>query len=123
MKIDFHIKNVVITAKQKAMFEKKILKLKKYCKTDPVVIDVYLLDESSSEKGGIDQTVEISAVVMGEKIFAKETDDRLLRSFAFAFKSFERQLQKIRRERIEKSHEGSDGYISKALKALRLKKK
>jgi len=122
MKIEFHIKDVVITAKQKALFEKKLLRTKKYCKDEPVTIDVYLKDESSAEKGGVDQTVEISTVVSGEKIFVTETDDRLLRAFARAQKAFERQINKLHKQRIEKSHEGSEGYISKALRALRLKK-
>lgn len=122
MKIEFHIKDVVITAKQKALFERKLLKLKKYCKDEPVTIDIYLRDESSLEKGGIDQEVEISSVIFGEKIFAHVTDDRLLRAFARAHKAFERQVSQIHKRKIEKSHEGVDGYISKALRALRLKK-
>ncbi|PIS07800.1 hypothetical protein COT78_01720 [Candidatus Berkelbacteria bacterium CG10_big_fil_rev_8_21_14_0_10_43_13] len=122
MKIEFHIKDVVITAKQKALFEKKLMKLKKYCKDESVTIDVYLKDESSAEKGGVDQTVEISTVIAGEKIFVTEIDDRLLRAFARAQKAFDRQVNKLHKQRIEKSHSGSDSYISKALKALRLKK-
>jgi len=98
------------------------MKLKKYCKDESVTIDVYLKDESSAEKGGVDQTVEISTVIAGEKIFVTEIDDRLLRAFARAQKAFDRQVNKLHKQRIEKSHSGSDSHISKALKALRLKK-
>ena len=122
MKVEFHIKEVIITAKQKAMFEKKLLKLKKYCKDEPVVIDVYLRDETSPEKGGVDQAVELSTIMYGEKVFAHEVDERLLRAFANAQHSFERQIAKLHKQKIEKSHEGTDSYISKALRALRLKK-
>lgn len=122
MKIEFHIKDVVITAKQKALFEKKLLKLRKYCKDEEIIIDVYLRDETSPEKGGVDQAVELSTVISGEKIFAHEVDDRLLRAFANTYNSFRRQIDQLHRKRIEKSHEGSEGYITKALRALRLKK-
>jgi len=122
MKIEFHIKNVVITAKQKALFEKKLLRAKKYCKDEPITIDVYLRDESSPEKGGVDQTVELSTVIAGEKVFVSETDDRLLRAFARAHKAFDRQMNDIHKEKIEKTQKGSDSYIAKALRALRLRK-
>lgn len=122
MKIDFHIKDVVITSKQKAVFEKKLSKLKKYIKDDATKIDVYFKDESSAEKGGVDQAVELCTVFQGQKVFVREVDDRLQRAFAYALKSFDRQISRIHNKIIEKSHEGSDWYITKALKALRLKK-
>ncbi len=122
MRIDFHIKEVVITAKQKALFERKLQKLKKYIDNDDTVIELYLKDESSAEKGGVDQSVEIKTVFLGQKVFVRELDDRLPRAFAYAFRSFERQIQRIHQKKVEKSHEGSDWYISRALKALRLKK-
>ncbi len=122
MRIDFHVKDVVITSKQKALFEKKLLKLRKYIKDESAVIELYLKDETSPEKGGVDQAVEMITVFEGQKIFAHEVDDRLLRAFANAYKSFKRQIDQIHRQKIEKSHEGADGYITKALRALRLKK-
>src|SRR3989344_4856903 len=118
MKIEFHIKDVVLTSKQKAMMEKKILKLKRYLKDESVKIDIYLRDDSSPEKGGVDQSVELSTVINGEKIFARDVDDRLLRGFVRAQKAFERQISQLHKQKIEKSHEGTDNYIAKALRAL-----
>lgn len=122
MKVEFHIKDIVITAKQKSLMEKKLFRLKRYIKDEPLIIDCYLRDETSPEKGGTDQAVELSAVVNKEKIYIREVDDRLMRAFAFAYKHFERQMQRFHQKRIDKSHTGSENYIGKALRALRLKK-
>lgn len=120
--MEFHIKDIVITAKQKSIIEKKLFKLKRYLKDEPMVIDCYLLDETGSEKGGTDQVVELSAVFGSEKIFVREVDDRLMRAFAYAYQSFERRMQRFHKKRIDKNHRGGDNYIEKALKALKIKK-
>jgi len=122
MKVEFHIKDIAITAKQKSLIEKKLLRLKRYIKDEPLLIDCYLRDETSPEKGGTDQAVELSTIVSKEKIFIREVDDRLMRAFVFAYKHFERQLQRLHKQRIDRSHQGSENYISKALKALRIKR-
>ena len=122
MKVEMHIKDIVITAKQKSLIEKKLQKLKRYIKDEPMTVDCYLMDETSAEKGGTDQAVELSAVFGKEKIFVREVDDRLMRAFAFAYRSFERQMSRFHKKRIDDSHEGTENYISKALKALRIRK-
>lgn len=109
MNVVVHTKGVIITAKQKSLIERKILQLKKYVRDfSPVDVTVTLLDESGPEKGGIDQAVHIKAELPKEEIFIKEVDDRLMRAFGFAYKSFERRLRrygKIRREK--ENREGS----------------
>lgn len=122
MQVEFHIKEIVITSKQKSLIEKKLMKLKRYSKDEPLKIDCYLRDETSSEKGGADQAVELATLVGKEKIFVREVDDRLMRAFAFAYRSIERQLERLHRKRIDRTHEGTEKYIDKALKALRLRK-
>lgn len=123
MKIEFHIKDIVMTSRDKALVEKKLMKLKKYCnKKDPIIIDVYLCDETSVEKGGVDQSVELSTVYNGEKIFVKEVDDRLMRAFAFALKSFGRQMERHHRRFIDKSHEGTERTLQRFLKSIRLRR-
>jgi ribosomal subunit interface protein len=122
MKIEFHIKNIVISAKQKSFFEKKLMKLKRYLKDEPMIIDVYFKDETSPEKGGMDQAVELATTFGKEKIFVREVDDRLMRAFAIAYKSLERNLSRFHKKRIDKSHEGTEDYVSRALRALRIKK-
>lgn len=121
MKVEFHIKDIVITAKQKSLIEKKLLKLKRYIKDEPLIIDVYLNDETSAEKGGVDQSVELSAVLGSGKIFVKEIDDRLMRAFAFCYKKFERKLQEVHRKRIDVSH-GHEGRLDRILKRLGLRR-
>jgi ribosomal subunit interface protein len=122
MKIEFHIKDIVITAKQKSIIEKKMQKLKRYLKSEPLIIDVYLRDETSPEKGGADQSVELSAVFNHEKIFIREVDDRLMRAFAFAYKAFERQMERTHRKLVEKNQEIGENRVDKVLRALKIKK-
>ncbi len=121
MQVQFHVKDIVITAKQKALIEKKILRLKRYIKDEPFVVDVYLRDKTSAEKGGIDQAVELSATFENEKIFVKEIDDRLMRAFAFAYKKLERNLQEFHRKRVDVS-QGKEGHIDKLLKRFGLRR-
>ena len=53
MKVNIKTKDVIITAKQKSMIEKKLMKMKKYLtQFEPVNIDVILLDQTGTEKGG-----------------------------------------------------------------------
>ncbi len=122
MKVEFHIKDIVITASQKSLIEKKLMKLKRYLKNEPMTLDIYLRDETSAEKGGVDQAVELSATFNHEKLFVREVDDRLMRAFAFAYKSFERQMQRFHKKQIDKAHEGSEKAVNRFLKALRIKK-
>jgi ribosomal subunit interface protein len=122
MKVEFHIKNIVITAGQKSLIEKKLTKLKRYQKNEPMMIDVYLKDETSAEKGGVDQVVEISAIFNHEKIFVREVDDRLMRAFAFAYRAFERQLERFHRKKIDKTRNGQEKAIGKFLRAVRIRK-
>ncbi|MFA7253641.1 MAG: HPF/RaiA family ribosome-associated protein [Patescibacteria group bacterium] len=122
MKVEFHIKDIVISAKQKALIEKKVMKLKRYLKDEPMIIDIYLRDETSPEKGGTDQVVELSAVFGSEKIFVQHVDDRLMRSFAYAYKSFERAMSEFQRKRLDKTQKGSTGKIDRALRRLGIRK-
>lgn len=122
MKIEFHMKDIVITSKQKSLIEKKLLKLKKYDKNNPMIVDVYLRDETGLNKNSVDQAVELSTMYNNEKVFIREVDDSLMRAFAFALKSFERNLRRYHKKAIDRSHEGSESYLRKALKTLKIKK-
>ncbi|MFA7244019.1 MAG: HPF/RaiA family ribosome-associated protein [Patescibacteria group bacterium] len=116
MNVTVHTKGVIVTSKQKALIEKKVLQLKKYVKAfSPVDVIVTLTDESGPEKGGIDQSVSIKAALPKEEIFIKEIDDRLMRAFGFAFKSFERRLRRygrIRREKEDREGNRIKGIIN-----------
>lgn len=106
MVINFHIKEVIIGNKQKDLMEKKLKGLKKFVIEEPTMVDVYLRDETSQEKGGVDQSVEISVVFGKEKIFVKEVDDKLMRAFAYTYKAVERQMIRMHKRVIEKSRQG-----------------
>lgn len=101
MKLEVHTDGVILTAKQKSQMEKKLSKTKKFIPDETLTIDLILKDESSAEKGGVDQKVEINATFGKEKIFISETDDRITRAFAFALKRFERQLSRYHKKKID----------------------
>ncbi|MEI8143066.1 MAG: HPF/RaiA family ribosome-associated protein [Candidatus Berkelbacteria bacterium] len=103
MKIAFHIKDIIIGKKQKDLIEKKLRGLKKYVPGEPVNVDIYLKDETSLEKGGVDQAVEIAVTFGKEKLFVREVDDKMLRAFAYAHKSIERQLVRDHNKKVEKT--------------------
>ena len=121
MKIEFHIKEIVITSRQKAVIEKKLAKLKRYFKDEPSTIDVHLIDQTGGEKGGVDQTVHLNVVFGKEQIFIEESDDRLMRAFAYAYKKLERQLQEYHRAEVDK-REGKAGPLKKVFGIFRRRK-
>ena len=121
MKIEFHIKDVVLTASQKSLIEKKLQKLKRYVKDETLIMDVYLTDETSAEKGGVDQSVELSATFSNEKFFVREVDSRLLRAFAFAYKKLDRNLYDFHEKKLDRTQKG-DNHFDRFLKAIRVKK-
>lgn len=106
MKINFQANGVVVSSEDKSLIEAKLLKMKKYLHDEPIVIDVMLKDETSSEKGGIDQSIHLNVTFGKEKIFIKETDNNLMRAFAFAHKRLGRELTEFNKKRIDKSHRG-----------------
>lgn len=122
MKIEFHIREVSLTSSQRVLIEKKLKSLKRYIKDEPLVLDIYLIDESSPKKGGLDKAVELSAVFRDKKVFVREIDDEIMSAFAFAFSAFQRQIQRFHRKVINKSHEGTERELAKILKALRIRK-
>ena len=122
MKINVQAKGVIITSKQKSLIEKKIAKLKKYIPDEPATIEVILSDETGTEKGGIDQNVNIFATFGKEKIIIQEVDDRLMRGFAFALKRFERQLSRYHHRKVAEVQHGGGGRLDKVWKIMKRKK-
>jgi ribosomal subunit interface protein len=123
MKIEFHTKGVILTSKQKKAMEKKLLKTKKYIPDEPLMVDVILKDESSAEKGGIDQKVEINATFGKEKIFIEETDDRIMRAFAFALGRFDRKLQHFHKKKVDRNKKPGGLRFEKVLGIIKRKKR
>jgi ribosomal subunit interface protein len=111
MKINFRAKGVIVTAKQKALIERKLAGLKRYLKDiDPVTVDLTLLDESGPEKGGVDQAVHLSVVLPEERIFIEEVDDRIMRAFGFAYKTLERRLSRSHKKKVDKVKRGRNPF-------------
>lgn len=95
MKVSIKTKGVVLTSKQKSQIEKQILRIKRFIKDiDPVVVEVSFVDQSGPNKGGVDQAVSINTTLPKESIFIEEVDDRAIRAFQFAFKTFERKIRR-----------------------------
>ena len=109
MKINIQIKGVVITAKQKSLIEKKLMRLKRYTKEwSPVNCDVKLYDQTGESKGGVDQAVDIKITLPKETIFVEEVDDRMMRAFAYAYQTVERRLRRYSQKfTSNKRREGS----------------
>lgn len=122
MKLNTHVDGVIVTSKQKAMMEKKLGRMKRYLPDELLVLDLILKDESSPEKGGVDQKVQIVATFGKEKILIEETDDRLLRAFAHAIKKMERQLSDYNKKRVDKVRRGGGGRLEKLWGVIRRKK-
>ena len=102
MKINFHTKGVIVTAKQKSQMERKLQKLSRYVKdVRPVVCDITLADESGSEKNGIDQCVRINFLIPKESIHVEEVDDRIVRAFGFAYSALERRLRRYSKKKTD----------------------
>ncbi|HOX41154.1 MAG TPA: HPF/RaiA family ribosome-associated protein [bacterium] len=122
MQIQFRAKDVVLTDKNRSYIERRIRKLKHYIHDEPVMVDVYLTDESSKEKGGDDQSVEIAAMIKGKKLFVHETDPEIMVAFAKAYEGFDRKIKEIHARRIDRSQKPRDGRIERLLKRFGLRK-
>ena len=124
MKINVQTKGVIITSRQKSTIEKKIAKMKRYFIHDePAIVDVVLIDETGPEKGGEDQTVQISATFGKEKIFIEETDNRIMRAFAFSLDRLNRNLRRFHERRIDGHQEVGEARFEKVFGFLRRGKK
>lgn len=122
MKINVHTDGVIITSKQKSLMEKKLARMKKFVTDQTLTLNVNLKDETSAEKGGVDQSVSISASFAKEKIFIKEVDDRLMRAFVLALKRLERQLTRFHKREIDKTKRGGGGRLEKIWKYVKMPK-
>lgn len=122
MKLNTHVDGVIVTSKQKSMMERKLTRMKRYLPDETLVLDLILKDDSSTEKGGIDQKVQIVATFGKEKILIEEIDDRLMRAFAHAIKRMERQLVRYHKKTVDKIRRGGGGRFEKLLGVIRRRK-
>lgn len=95
MKILFHNQGITPTELEKTEMIEKLSGLEKFVQRDePVVIDVYLIDESAKQsKNGLDQTVHISALLSGRKVIIEETNINHMQAFLKAYHRFKATLE------------------------------
>jgi len=123
MKVNFQTKGIIITSKQKSIIERKISRIKKYLNgSEPSVVDVILIDQSGTEKGGVDQCVHLSVIIGKEKVFVEEVDNRIMRAFAYALERLERSLRRRHEKIVEKGQETGGGRLEKVFGILKRRK-
>lgn len=123
MKINFQTKGVIVTAKQKRMIEKKLMRMKKYINhSEPAIIDITLGDETGAEKGGIDQSIKINVTFGKEQIFIEEIDNRIMRAFAYALDRLERNLKRWHEKQVENRENVGVGRWEKVFGILKRRK-
>ena len=104
MQINVVTKDVIITARQKSDIEKKISRLNKYLKHEnPVTVEVHLIDDSGPNKNGVTQTVKIDVASEHYNIHVEEKKSNIMKSFANALRSVDRQLRDQHKQEIEKT--------------------
>lgn len=124
MKVNFQMKGIIITARQKSIMEKKLSKMKRYLIHDePAIINITLVDDTGSEKGGTDQKIQINVTFGKEKIFIEESDNRLMRAFAYAIDRLDRNLRGWHKKQIEKDQAIGGGRFEKVFGIILRRKK
>lgn len=107
MDVSISTRGVIVTARQKSYIEKKFNKIDKYLKhRSPVKAAVQLIDDSGPNKSGVTQTVKIDLDAPGYELHVEEKKNNLMKAFANAISSVERQVRDQHKKEIEKSRKG-----------------
>jgi len=100
-------RGVIITARQKSYIEKKVSRLNKYLKHEnPVTVNVQLIDDSGPNKSGVTQTVKIDVTSPNIALHVEEKKNNIMKAFARAMLSTERQVRDQHKQEIQKSRKG-----------------
>ncbi|MFA5158094.1 MAG: HPF/RaiA family ribosome-associated protein [Patescibacteria group bacterium] len=111
MQISVVAKDVIITARQKSDIEKKIGRLKKYLKHEsPVNIEVHLIDDSGPNKDGVTGTVKIDVRSEHYNIHVEEKKNNIMKAFANALRSVDRQVRDQHKKEIEATRTGTNRF-------------
>lgn len=132
MKINLSVQNeVILTNKQQKYLEKRLQKLDRFIKnrSEALVVDIKLSDETGSNKGGVDKQVSITIQIPGEQapLHIIDTEDKVMRAFNVAISKVERQMRDSHRRLVKASHKGGRfdkvfGIIGKGFGHFRRKK-
>ena len=107
MQINVSTRDVIFTARQKSYIEKKVSRLNKYLKHEnPVTVNVQLIDDSGPNKSGVTQTVKIDVTSPHYSLHVEEKKNNVMRAFARAMLSTERQVRDQHKQEIQKSRKG-----------------
>ena len=107
MQINVSTRDVIITARQKGYIEKKVNRLNKYLKHEnPVTVTVQLIDDSGPNKSGVTQTVKIDIISPHYTLHVEEKKNNVMKAFARAMSSSERQVRDQHKQEIQKSRKG-----------------
>jgi len=107
MQINVSTHDVIITAKQKRYIEKKVSRLDKYLKHEkPVTVSVQLIDDSGPNKSGVTQTVKIDVISPHYTLHIEEKKNNVMKAFARAISSAERQVRDQHKKEIQRSRRG-----------------
>ena len=100
-------RGVIITARQKSYIEKKVSRLNKYLKNEkPITVTVQLIDDSGPNKSGVTQTVKIDVTSPNIALHVEEKKNNIMKAFARAMLSTERQVRDQHKQEIQKSRKG-----------------
>lgn len=107
MQINVSTRDVIITARQKRYIEKKVNRLNKYLRHEsPVTVNVVLIDDSGPNKSGVTQTVKIDVTSAHYQTHVEEKKNNVMKAFARAMSSAERQVRDKHKQKIQKSRRG-----------------
>jgi len=111
VQINVVTKDVIITARQKSDIEKKISRLNKYLKHEnPVTVEVHLIDDSGPNKNGVTQSVKIDVVSEHYNVHVEEKKNNIMKAFANALHSVDRQVRDKHKKEIEKTRTGTNRF-------------
>jgi len=111
MKVNLNIgKEIFLTNKQQKYIERRLQRLVRFFKnkSEALVADIKLSDETGNTKGGVDKQVNITVQVPGEQapIHIAEREDKILRSFNIAIAKVERQLREEHQKMVNLNRKG-----------------
>jgi ribosomal subunit interface protein len=90
-------KDIFLTTKQQQYIQKRLSKLDRFVKdrSEAVMADINLTDETGTTKGGVGKMVNITIQIPGEQapLHIKEREDKIMRAFNMAIVKVERRMR------------------------------
>lgn len=132
MKINLSVeKDIFLTTKQQRYIQKRLTKLDRFIKdkSEALVADIKLLDETGTTKGGVDKKVNITIQIPGDQatLHIQEKEDKIMRAFNTAITKVERRMRDEHQKQVQANRTGGRldkvfGLFGKAARKLRRRK-